>query len=222
MKRICLLLTCFLLAFGGAVSAPALSIPGIDLFGGLVFVGNGHSEGGPSPLLGYFGVGMPVEINENMYFGPELSMFSTQYQMTSDRSKAVPTEVEFSDSLWMVSLLLDTSFRYLFKVSETLFLGPSAHLGFIFRIPIIGYGLAAPGSTDPTYRTSIVSYYYSQFRFFLPGAGFRIYWTAFERLGFLFRLTGYFPIFHLWDGEGAPIYDQMIVSGTVGVRFQFE
>ncbi len=222
MKRIYLVLVCLLLVLGGAVSVPALSIPGIDLFGGLVFVGNGHPEGGPSPLLGYWGVGMPVQINENMYFGPELGMFSTQYQLTSDGTKAVPTEVEYADSLWMISLLLDASFRYLFKVSDTLFLGPSAHLGFIFRIPVLGYGLAAPGSTDPTYRSSIISYYYSQFRFFLPGVGFRLYWTALERLGFLFRLTGYFPVFHLWDGEGAPLYDQMIVSGTVGVRFQFK
>lgn len=222
MKRIYLVLVSLLLLLGGTVSVPALSIPGIDLFGGLVFVGNGHAEGGPSPLLGYWGVGMPVKINENMYFGPELSMFSTQYQLTSDRSKAVPTEVEYADSLWMVSLLLDTSFRYLFKASDTLYLGPSGHLGFLFRIPILGYGLAAMGSTDPTYRTSIVSYFYSQLRFLLPGVGFRLYWTAFERLGFLFRLTGYFPVFHLWDGEGAPFYDQMIVSGTVGVRFQFE
>lgn len=222
MKRIILVLACLLLLLGGAVTAPALSIPGIDLFGGLVFVGNGNAEGGPSPLLGYWGVGMPVRINENMYFGPELGMFSTQYQLTSDGSKAVPTEVEFADSLWMISLLLDASFRYLFEVSDTLLLGPSAHLGFIFRIPILGYGLAAGDSSDPTYGSSIVSYFYSQVRFFLPGVGFRLYWDLFERLGFLFRLTGYFPIFHLWDGEGAPFYDQMIVSGTVGVRFKFK
>ena len=28
-----------------------------------------------------------------------------------------------------------------------------------------------------------------------------------------------FPLFHAWDPEGLPSYDQLMFSGTIGLRF---
>lgn len=200
----------------------SLALPGLDLSGGLLWLGNAETEGGPSPLLGIWGVGLPLQFTPLFSIEPELSMFGTQYQLTSDGSKAVPTEIEYAHSLWALILMLDIPFRFTFHINDTITLGAAAHTAFVFRIPTIGWGDASARTGDPEHRAAIAGYWYQNARFFYPGTGLFFNWKMFDSLGFYVRLLSLFPLFHAWDGEAAPFWDQMCISGRVGVRFYFK
>ncbi len=218
-QKIAIIVIVFILLASAAVSA--IQLPGIDLSGGLIWIGNAEEEGGPSPLLGIWGVGLPLQFSPLFSIEPELSMFGTQYQLMSDGIKAVPTEIEYADSLWTLILSLDVPFRFTFYLNEALSLGPAAHAVFVFRIPMKGWGEASAQTGDPEHRKAISTYFYSNASFLYPGVGFFFNWKIFESLGFHFRLLSLFPLFHLWDGENAPFWDQMGISARVGVRFYF-
>lgn len=200
----------------------SVSFPGIDLSGGMFWIGNAETEGGPSPLLGIWGVGLPITFTPLFSIGPELSMCGTQYQLMSDGEKAVPTEIEYADSLWALFLLLDVPFRFTFHITDAISLGPSAHTTFIFRIPITGWGEASARTGDPEHRSAISRYFYENARFLYPGTGFFFNWKLSGVLGFHARLLALFPLFHAWDGESAKFWDQLCISGRVGIRFYFQ
>jgi hypothetical protein len=218
-KIICIAL---LLVLCSAGTGFALTLPGLDISGGVMWLGNAETEGGPSPLLGVWGVGLPLKFTPLFSIDPALSMFGTQYQLTTDGSKAVPTEIEYASSLWALALMLDVPFRFTFHVSDTISLGAGPHLAFLFRIPTIGWGDASARTGDPDHRAAIVAYWYENARFLYPGAGLFFNWKMFENIGFYVRLLSLFPLFHAWDGENARFWDQLHISGRVGVRFYFK
>lgn len=199
----------------------SLDLPGFDLFGGIQWMGNAEEEGGPSPLMGVWGVGLPLEFSRLISLEPELSMFGTQYQLTSGGVKSVPTEIEYAHSLWFLSLMLDVPLRFTFRINEALALGAGPHLAFLFRIPTIGWGDASARTGDRDHRAAIVAYLYSNVKFLYPGTDLFLSWQFAEKLGFFFRIVSYFPLFHAWDGEAAPFWDQFFLSFRVGVRFSF-
>lgn len=210
-----------LLLLFSAVACSAVSLPGLDVSGGLMWMGNAETEGGPSPLLGIWGVGLPLEFTPLFSIEPELSMFGTQYQLSTDGSKAVPTEIEYASSLWALMLMLDIPFRFTFQLNDALSLGAGAHTAFLFRIPTIGWGEASARTGDKEHRAAITGYWYQQARFFYPGTGFFFNWKMFENISLFVRLLSLFSLFHAWDGEAAPFWDQMLISGRVGIRISF-
>jgi hypothetical protein len=229
-------------------SAPVvfgLDLPGIDISGGPLWIGNGagiersytdengdtvrndnpatEPEGGPSPLLMAGGVGLPLEFTDLLSLEPELSFFGTQYQLADQAAtdgstvpKAVPTEIEYAASLWVLTVMVNVPFRLTFHPVDKISLGGGIHTALLFRIPTLGWG------GDDLDRASIAAYFYKKLRFYYPGAGFFLNWKFSERLGFHFRLAALFPIFHLWDGENIKFYDQLMLLGRVGLRFYFK
>lgn len=223
MRRLALIICIALcILFFSAFQLYSFDLPGLDLSGGLIWLGNAEFEGGPSPLLGVWGVGLPLRFSPLFSIDPELSMFGTQYQLTTDGSKAVPTEIEYAHSVWALILMLDVPFRFTFTVSEAISLGADAHLAFLFKIPTIGWGDASARTGDEAYRSAIVSYWYQNARFLYPGAGMFFRWRMFDNLAFHLRLLSLFPLFHAWDGENAAFWDQMYISARVGIRISFQ
>lgn len=236
----------FLLLFTAAASHLfGLELPGIDISGGPLWIGNGagiersytdengetvpgdnpdtEPEGGPSPLLIACGIGLPLEFSDLLSLEPELSFFGTQYQLADQAAvegttipKAVPTEIEYASSLWVLTVMLDVPFRITFHPGDNLSIGGGIHTTFLFRIPTVGWG------GDDLDRASIAAYFYKKMRLYYPGAGFFLNWKFSERIGFHVRLLGLFPLFHLWDGENIKFYDQLMLSGRVGFRFYFK
>ena len=232
-----------------STAAFSLNLPGLDLSGGMLWVGNQAvqteldsdgeiisqiPQGGPSPILGIYGVGLPLEFLNWLSLEPELSMFGTQYEGyyltindgvedTEPGRKAAPTEIERADSVWLLSIMLDLPVRFTLRVSETIAFGGGVHNVLFFRIPILGYGEGkfVADSTLPTYRSDVSTYYYKKGRFYYPGVSAFFNWKFSNVFGFHVRVLTLFPLFHAWDGEGAAFTDQMMISGRIGLRIYF-
>jgi len=216
-----LMSACVLFIAAGGV-AFSVDLPGLDVFGGLQWLGNAETEGGPSPLMGVWGLGLPIEFSQLISLDPELSMFGTQYQLASDGVKAVPTEIEYAHNLWALMLMLDVPVRFTIHITDTISTGAGAHLSFLFRIPTIGWGDASARTGDAEHRAAIVSYFYNNARFFYPGIDLFLNWKFFEKIGFYVRILSLFPLFHAWDGEDVPFWDQFCLSGRIGIRIYFK
>ncbi len=212
VRRLC----CAALLFAAFLApAGALTVKAIEARAGLLWLGNSSREGAPSPLLDTIGVAVPFAITPALSFAPELDITGTQYQLQvySDPTRAVPTEIEFANSVWYLGLLLDLPLRYSFPLSKQTAIGVGVSPAFMLRIPTVSWGT---GGADAGVMSG---YFYSKLRFFYPSAQVFFDWQVLSGLALEFRLRGFFPIFHLWDGEGLPFWDQMMIDGNIGFRF---
>ena len=233
---------------------PALNIPGLDVSAAFTVKGNSAvqtvldgegnvvdriSQGGPSPVVTSVAVGLPLEFTPLISLEPELYMFGTHYELynlsviegfenivdVASASKAVPTEIETANSVWLLSLMIDVPLRFTIRINETLSAGGGIHNVLLLHIPTLGWGNGAfaAGSSGDTYRSLIASYFYKSARFYYPGAGLFFSWKFSDRIGLVIRSRILFPLFHAWDGESAytTFYDQMIISGRIGLRIYF-
>ena len=209
-------LACATLMFAALlVPAGALSVKSIEARAGLLWLGNSSTEGAPSPLLDTVGIALPITITPAISIAPELDFTGTQYQLQvySDPTRAVPTEIEFANSVWYLGILLDLPFRYTFPLSKQTALGFGVSPAFLLRIPTVSWG------TGGSEAGAMSAYLFGKGRFFYPSAQVFFDWQVLSGLALEFRLRGFFPIFHIWDGEGLPFWDQMMIDGNVGFRF---
>ena len=197
-----------------ALMGSTLSLSTLDARTGLLWLGNAGNGTvvAPGPFLHYWGASLPLSLSGAFSLVPELDLYGTQYQLLGAR--AIPTEIEYKSSVFMLGVLLDPEFRYTFTISKLLAWGFTASPMFVFRIPTLSWDL---GSTD---ISSITKYLYAKARFFYPGVGGFFDWQVFPNIGLEVRVRSFFPVFHLWDGEGLPFYDQLMIDGSIGLRFQ--
>ena len=207
----------------------AFEIPSMQFHGGLLWLGNGVEEGGPSPLLRTFGGSMQMFFTRRFFLHPELGFYGTQYQLAADGIKTIPTEIEFANSVWFLSTVLDLQTGMDFQLSSSFSLGFMVFPSFVFRIPLRSWGTCAEVSDESsTCKSTMSSYFYQKARFIYPGVGVYALWKTFDRLGIAVRIKGYIPLFHLWDGEvradgsRVPFYDQMVISISGGIRYYFK
>lgn len=218
------LIILILLLFAAPV-VMSLTVPSMDVYGGLLWLGNGDSEGAASPLLRTLGASVSFFFTPRFFLAPELSFTGTQYQLTTattpENERAVPTEVEYADSIWYLSTILDIHAGFSFNFSEALSGGVSLFPSFIFRIPMLSWGVCA--TDEGACRQAMTSYLYSKARFLYLGANLFFHWKLSENLGLSIRSKWYLPWFHMWDGEtGIPFWDQMMSSLTIGLRIYFQ
>ena len=232
MERRFILILIFIVLSTGTLCA--LEIPSMQFHGGLLWLGNGLEEGGPSPLLRIAGGSMQMFFTRRFFLHPELGFYGTQYQLAADGVKAIPTEIEFANSVWFLSTVLDLQTGIDFQLSSSFSLGFMVFPSFVFRIPLRSWGTYAETSTEEdttdeatTGKSTLSSYFYQKARFLYPGAGVYAVWRVFDRLGIAIRIKGYIPLFHLWDGEvladgsRVPFYDQMVLTISGGIRYYF-
>jgi hypothetical protein len=206
-----------------ALGAQALSVhvPTVDVRAGMMWIGNypgpsvtvpGGGTGAPSPLPNDIGVSVPLNFGSHFYLSPEMDFYSFQYQLANDGVTVVPTEIETAPYVNLLTIVLDLPVRYEFRINESLSWGVQLGPALLFHIPT-GWGT---GVND--YGT-IAGYFYHEVRFFYPEAGAFFLWQALPRIGLELRVRSFFPIFHLWDRSGASFADQLIIDGSVGLRF---
>jgi hypothetical protein len=175
---------------------------------GLQYLISTEVQSAPNPILFSIGSSIPLgQFQGPFYWETGLLFWGTTYRYLA--GKAFPTEPETADNLWVLATHLDTRIGLSFKLGERARLGTGIGLATIFRIPIVG-----EGTQD---RQDMTAYFLSRFLYpeleVFYSAGIR------ENLALAFSLRGLFPIFHLWDGEGASFQDQLIVMGLVSFRF---
>lgn len=204
-----LLLLCF-----PVVAGNALSLSSVDVRSGILWLGS--SGGGqvvaPSPFLNVWGVSLPLNFNSSIALVPEIDLFGTQYQLFG--SRAIPTEIEFRSSVWLLNVIVDPAVRYQIRLSKSLTWGVELSPAFVFHIPTVSWDLTSQQIGQ------ITGYFYSLGRFIYPEAGTSLSYQLLPNIGLEVRLRSFFPIFHLWDGEGLPFYDQLMVDGSIGLRFK--
>lgn len=216
MKRLQILLfpAVFLFFSGGYIFSTGL--PWVEVQGGVLWIGNGEKEGAVSPVSNTLGVSLPLLSRKHFFLAQGLTFTGTQYQLSFDGGKAIPTEIEYADGVWVLSAILDLKAGFNFNFSSVLSGGFSFIPAGVFRFPLMGWGAF---SEDTSLKRVLGSYFYSAGRFFYPGTEIFFHWKMNTRIGLSLRIKGYLPIFHGWDGETVPFYDQLIISSSVGLRF---
>ncbi len=160
-----------------------------------------------------WGVSVPITLSSSFALVPELDLFGTQYQLVGSGPRAIPTEIEYKSSVFMLGVLFDPAIRYTLPITKVLSWGVSLSPAFLLRIPTQSWDLTSQQIATAT------SYFYAQERFFYPSTGTFFLWQVYPNIGLEVRLRAFFPVFHLWDGEGLPFYDQLIIDGSIGFRF---
>jgi hypothetical protein len=61
-----------------------------------------------------------------------------------------------------------------------------------------------------------LAYFYSQGRFVYPETRFITRWHVTDGVTLAFTLRAMYPLFHLWDGESLPFYDQLLTAFNIG------
>ncbi len=205
--------------FCATVPTFALTIGDIEARGGIIWIGNGYTvdkNGNPvqwsdvSPLVGTVGIGIGIPISQGLSARPALDLFGIQYAQTTS-GKVVPTQIETANAVLMIDALLSVPLTYTWNLNSSLSISAGASPSLLFRIPTLSYG-------NPD-RGAITSYMYQSARFFYPEVQASLLYKFQKTFQFGIALRGLFPIFHLWDGEGMPFWDQMMISGILFLRF---
>ncbi len=207
------------LLFAAAPFAFALSLTEVDVNVGLLFIGSSPPPGygAPSPLLQTIGVSFPMSLGGPWYMEPTIEFFGTNYEWTaaagSTVSRAVPATIEAAAGFFTLGTIITCQFGGMWPVAPTVKLGGSLGLDFVLRFPL---ELSNNDSTSVAGRGPALSYFFGAGRFLLPETRFVVRWQVFEPVALVFTLRGMYPVFHLWDGEGLPFYDQLMTALDLG------
>jgi len=211
MKKKGLLIGLFLI-----ILFPLSALDGIELRFGQQWYGNGSSNPvTPSPLKSTLGLALPFRLSDVITFYPEINFSTCDFIWDSATARAVPAEPSTIDRMVVLQVLLDPSFVFLFPVGERSVLGFGASAAFYLRFPLFGY------DNGESNRSFITSYFYKAGRFIYPSLGPEYHWAFSDKMKFRVSARLYWPLHHLWDGEGLPVWDQMIVTLRTGFQFFF-
>jgi len=182
-----------------------------EFFYDVLWLGNSDTDSAPSPLLGVFGGGVRFWLSDSFSFQPELGLYGMEYFYRD--GKAYPAEIEYKDAVGVIGILIDPLLYYRYPLKgETLVLNGGFGPALSFKIPLVPHGDA------PTQEVG--DYFLSNARFFYLELRGTLDWTITRALGLSVRLRTLLPIFHLWDGEGAPFYDQLFFGAGLGIRIK--
>lgn len=185
---------------------------GVEIFRDVLWLGNSVSDSAPSPILGVWGASAKFRVTNSLYFMPEIGLYGIEYFHRD--GKSLPAEIEAPDAVGTLVVLLDPLLMYRFtpgnaKLSLLAGTGPALSL----KIPLIPHGDAP--------RDEVAAYFYENLRFLYWEVKGALEWRITDFLEFTFRMRTLLPVFHLWDGEGSPFYDNLLAGAGIGVRLKF-
>lgn len=187
------------------LSINVFSLQWINLHGALNFIGNSDNRSSVSPIVPSAGISSCFFINPNIYFRTGLDFSGTDY-MYNDEDRILPAEIE-NREMYVFMTTLDSIFGFRLVLSDWIELGAELGPSFVFRLPI-----ALFESTD---TSKGMQYFYDNARFLYPGGAFYIKWNMTDSFGLIFGARALVPVFHFWDGENLPLWDQMFISGRI-------
>ncbi len=216
IKKISLLfLIFFSLTLSTRLYAYTLKVPYIGANASILYLGNSDKDSAPSPILRTIGAFVPFfyqELSENLslVIQGELFFWGTYY--TFNGTRALPQEVEAPGDTWnwVLATTIDPRIALEYRFNKVITGGIDLGLAFLLRFPIVSN---ENGIIDWNH---ITGYFFGAGRFFYPENNIYIIWSVFDYLNLYFGIKSMYPIFHLWDDENLPFYDQFIFSVNLG------
>ncbi len=206
-KKISLVLIFFIF-----IAVNVFSIDYVSIDGGAMLMLNAEEDSAPNSILPTIGASfniLPVEKPLLLEVG--LLLFGTQYVWDGER--AVAAEIEAANSFLTLGIILEVRFGYLFTLTDMFKIGGTVGLVNVLRFPVKAYDSGADVQGDV--MASLMK------KFLYPEVELTFRWKLREKIGLSLGIRTMFPIFHIWDGETQPFYDQMMFSAIVGVQFYF-
>ncbi len=198
-----------------SLSAYSFKVPYISADAGILYLGNSDTDSAPSPILRTIGTTVPFfyqSLLDELTFviKGQILFWSGYYYFNG--SRALPQEVEAPGEKWnwVLATTIDPRFAFEYSFNHSITAGLDIGLAFLLRFPIISSESSSENSSQ------ILQYFFSNGRFFYPENNLYIIWNVFDNLALSFSLKFMYPIFHLWDTENLPFYDQFILSALIG------
>jgi hypothetical protein len=192
-----------------------MSVSAIDFVsadGGVILMLNADENSAPHPFMPALGASFNILPDDKpLLLEAGMLLFGTQYMWSDER--AAPAEIEAANSMLTLGIILEVRVGYIFTLSELFRIGVTGGLASVFRFPIKAYDNGSENQGD------VLGYLMARFLYPEIEATFR--WRLREKLGLSLGVRYMFPIFHIWDDEDLPIYDQMMFSLILGVQFYF-
>ena len=177
---------------------------------GMMYLNNSSDEGAPSPILPYFGVSGSIDMGNNRKLTPSV-LFTGNYYLWSDaEEKAIPAEIEYADSVWFLSMLVDVPYTFRYQIKEKLFVSWLVSPVLALKIPLKTWG------DGENQRGDMLGWFYKG-RFIYLEAGSGLEWHYSETKSYGLELCVLYPVYHIW--EGSDFLDSMIVR--LGFIFSF-
>ena len=195
-----------LLLVGASLPAFSFSVTDIDINAGLLLIGS-SPPGAPSPLVQTIGMSVMIRSDGPFFLEPTIEFFGSYYDFKDSRS--VPAPYESGTSFLTIGSLITLQSGLMYTLSKSVEMGGSLGVDFLLRFPFEFQNTAADTSDG-------VAYFYGQARFIYPETRFITRWHVVDGVTMEFTLRGMYPLFHLWDGEGLPFYDQLMAALDIG------
>ena len=206
MKRAAALCAFLVLALGAQA---AWSLEELEIDAAMVWIGNADPDSAPSPLLPSLGLNFTVLKRRLWGLDTGFLLTGTYYEYAGAR--AIPSELEHRD--FAVPLILaDARAGLHLRAGEKVELGLTGGLLLALRIPI---PLFPDASAD---FSSALGYLLA--RSIYPETELFVRFPVLPAFDFRLSARAAWPWFHFWDGEPYPWWDQLIVSGMLGVVYK--
>lgn len=213
-----------LIALSVVHAGHAWTVAGIDVRGGVTWIGNGYREypdgttvqgSDVSPLRPFLGAGVPLQLSPTLVFTPALDLFRQEYLAVQD-GKVVPTQIETGsaagDLAATLGIVLSLPLSYEWRPAERFTLGVGGGPTLVFRLPL--------GPIDGSDASPLWDYFFSDLRFLYPEAQFLLRYAASERIevGGLLRVL--WPVAPIITDYDVPLWDEMKIALMATVRFR--
>ncbi len=187
-----------------------VDVDGVEFESSLLVVLNSVGDGAPDPVVNTLGVSMPVRLDEHWIVRPEAQVFFIGYKYDSGR--AVPESSSW-DNVVEMSIMLNPTGSYEYRLTQDLVASADAGLGFLLRFPVFLNGSSAGDMAIPVTTWLLAG------RFIYPNVGGSLTWKISPKWSAVLRAQFYYPIFNLWGGT--PWYDEMTYGAGIGLRYTF-
>ena len=178
-------------------------------------------EGALSPIVTAVGAAIPfIEVG---VFRFELStlIWGTQYYV-APTGRTVPAQYEAGQftvlGVWLAPLA-----GVNFQIARgKLELGAAATMALNFRFPLFPWD---PPESDAAWAatwSTAATYFFGNARFLFPETDIWIRWRVAESLSLALTVKALYPLFHLWDRDGATAGDQFMLAVVLGFDIPIE
>lgn len=205
----------FLLLFALAAPLGAIGFEGAEVDYSLRIVGAQQDdlEAGSTGAVwtNVLGARFPLHLaNDRFALVPGFSFTTLYYRYDTEKERAVPTDVEWRELTALVPVL-DFTLRWEFLRQGWGSLAVESGLGFQLPVPLKAWATVSEANAG-----KITPALYSGTQFLLPEFALQANWPVSEKFEILTRVSGYFPLYRLWDGKGLPFTDGLAVGLHVG------
>ena len=187
----------------------AFKISELDInFTPLLYIGS-SPPGAPSPLVQTIGTSLVIQSDGPFFLEPTIEFFGSYYEVDPVSGRTVPAPQESGTGFLTIGSLITLQSGLMYTVSKDIEMGGALGVDFLIRFPFEFQNTAADTGDGLTY-------FYSQGRFIYPETRFITRWHVADGVTLVFTLRAMYPLFHLWDGESLPFYDQLMAGVNIG------